>query len=107
MHENSTSGHSDISRRVLDAISQERGFENMEIHVRSNGGAVTLTGTASQNFKDAAEARANSLEGVQQVINNIVIGVHRHRPHPGGPIGCDPLHEKECQCNGTITCVPI
>ena len=104
MAENSTSGRSETSRAVLDAIAKLESFENMEIHVRLKAEAVSLTGTASESFKEAAGIATKDIvgDGVN-IINNIVIPP----PGPDGLVGeCDE-DQKECYCNGNISCVPI
>jgi hypothetical protein len=100
MAENSTSGRSETSRAVLDAIAQLESFENMEIHVRSKADGLTLTGTASEKFKMAAESEARSIagEGVK-LINEIAVPQSAEDDCPDG--------EKACYCNGSVTCVPI
>ena len=89
---------SKIVREVQQAISEIPRCKSMEIRITMEAGAIRLTGTASQGFKNTAGRVVKSIRGVERVINKIDVPV---------TFGCDPTSEIECFCKGQVTCIPI
>lgn len=64
----------EITAKVKAAIFAETGLETLQISVDTVEGTVTLSGSVdSSEHSDTAEALAENVSGVSQVINHLVI----------------------------------
>ena len=64
----------DISEAVADALSYDPRVNRFDVHVRTNGGHVTLTGSVpTRNASDAAERAARLTSGVTGVTNIVSV----------------------------------
>ena len=63
-----------ITSDVQARFSQDSGLSTKQLNVQTSNGTVTLSGTVDSDVeRDAASREAASVEGVKQVINNLVI----------------------------------
>lgn len=64
----------EVTAKVKGALLGEPGLKSMQISVDTVGGVVTLTGTVdSQANSDKASARAMAIDGVENVVNKLVV----------------------------------
>ncbi|MFC5705253.1 BON domain-containing protein [Aeromonas eucrenophila] len=64
----------EVTAKVKGALLGEPGLKSMQISVDTVGGVVTLTGTVdSQANSDKASARAIAIDGVENVVNKLVV----------------------------------
>lgn len=67
----------DIQHEILLALLQDPTTQDCAIEVIDNNGVVTLAGVVpSQAASDRAEAIAHTIEGVGNVINQLVVASH-------------------------------
>jgi osmotically-inducible protein OsmY len=70
----------DIQHEVLLALLQDATTQDCAIEVIDNNGVVTLAGVVpSQEASDRAEAVALTIEGVGNVLNQLVVASHSAR----------------------------
>ncbi|MNH09481.1 Osmotically-inducible protein Y precursor [compost metagenome] len=63
-----------MTAKVKGALLGEPGLKSMQISVDTIGGVVTLTGMVdSQANSDKASARAMTIDGVENVVNKLVV----------------------------------
>lgn len=64
----------EVTAKVKGALLGEPGLKSMQISVDTIGGVVTLTGMVdSQANSDKASARAMTIDGVENVVNKLVV----------------------------------
>lgn len=69
-----------ITAQVKAKLAANAGLESADIHVETNNGVVTLTGTVDRiGLKDMAARTAHSVNGVKRIVNQIEV-----KPPSGG-----------------------
>ncbi|MGH8128573.1 MAG: BON domain-containing protein [Gammaproteobacteria bacterium] len=64
-----------ITTKIKSKLAANQGLSSFNIHVETNNGMVTLTGTVDMTSKrDLAGRIADSTDGVKGVTNNIKVG---------------------------------
>ncbi|MGH8160714.1 MAG: BON domain-containing protein [Gammaproteobacteria bacterium] len=63
-----------ITTKVKSKLAANQGLSSFNIHVKTNGGVVTLTGTVNAaSQRNLADQIAKNTGGVKSVVNNIVV----------------------------------
>jgi len=63
-----------LTAKVKTALLQQKGFEGFSIHVNSYRGVVQLSGFVDTDVnKELAGQIARSVDGVQEVVNNLIV----------------------------------
>jgi len=63
-----------LTAKVKTALLQQKGFEGFSIHVNSYKGVVQLSGFVDTDVnKELAGQIARSVDGVQEVVNNLIV----------------------------------
>ncbi|NPA28501.1 MAG: BON domain-containing protein [Epsilonproteobacteria bacterium] len=63
-----------LTAKVKTALFQQRGLEGLNIHVTSYRGVVQLSGFIDSDVKkELAGQIARSVDGVEEVVNNLIV----------------------------------
>jgi hyperosmotically inducible protein len=63
-----------LTAKVKTALLQQRGLEGLEIHVNTYKGVVQLSGFVDSDVnKELAGQIARSVDGVVEVVNNLIV----------------------------------
>jgi len=63
-----------LTAKVKTALLQQKGLEGLSIHVYSYKGVVQLAGFVDSDVeKELAGQIARSVDGVQEVVNNLIV----------------------------------
>ena len=63
-----------LTAKVKTALVQQRGLEGLNIHVNSYKGVVQLSGFIDSDIKkELAGQIARSVDGVNEVVNNLIV----------------------------------
>ncbi len=63
-----------LTAKVKTALLQQKGLEGLAIHVNSYKGIVQLSGFVDSDVnKELAGQIARSVDGVQEVVNNLIV----------------------------------
>lgn len=73
-----------ITSDVQSRFSQDSGLSTKQLGVQSANGVVTLSGTVDNAAqRDAASRQAAAVDGVKEVVNNLLVGAAAAVPAPG------------------------
>src|ERR1700741_4964257 len=65
-----------VSSDIQNKFSQDSGLSGKQLTVQASNGVVTLGGTVDNDAqRDAASRQAASVSGVEEVVNNLQVGI--------------------------------